>query len=114
MNDKQNKQRITVTIANRSYSLNIEREKLQDQEPFARSAAGWVNARIDQYAKRFGHIESNDLQDNLSKAAWEIAYDYLKLRSTNDAGLLAEELEKLDATLERYLRQTENADPSMG
>ena len=91
MNDKQSKQRITVTIANRSYTLYVEREKLREQEPLARRAAQ--------------HI---DLQDLLSMAAWDIAYDLLKLEITNDAELLAEEIQRIDAGLEGYLQQTGN------
>ena len=92
MNDKQSKQRITVTIANRSYTLYVEREKLREQEPLARRAAELINKRANRY----------------EVAAWDIAYDLLKLEITNDAELLAEEIQRIDAGLEGYLQQTGN------
>ena len=108
MNDKQSKQRITVTIANRSYTLYVEREKLREQEPLARRAAELINKRANRYEVRFEASQHNDLQDLLSMAAWDIAYDLLKLGITNDAELLAEEIQRIDAGLEGYLQQTGN------
>ncbi len=108
MNDKQSRQRITVTIANRSYALYVEREKLREQEPLARRASGLINKRVNQYEVRFEDAEHLDLQDLLSMAAWDIAYDLLKLKMTNDAELLAEDIQRIDARLEGYLQQTGN------
>ncbi len=108
MNDKQSKQRITVTIANRSYTLYVEREKLREQEPLARRAAELINKRANQYEVRFEASQYLDLQDLLSMAAWDIAYDLLKLGMTNDAELLAEDIQRIDAGLESYLQQTGN------
>ncbi len=105
MNDKQSKQRIIVTIANRSYTLYVEREKLAEQEPLARRAAELINKRAGQYEVHFESCEHLDLQDLLSMAAWDIAYDYLRLKRSNDAGLLAEELRRIDTELESYLQQ---------
>ena len=105
MNDKQSKQRITVTIANRSYTLYVEREKLREQEPLARRAAELINKRANRYEVRFEASQHIDLQDLLSMAAWDIAYDLL---ITNDAELLAEEIQRIDAGLEGYLQQTGN------
>lgn len=106
MNDKQSKQRIIVTIANRSYTLYVERDKLVEQEPLARKAAELINRRAGQYEVHFESCERLDLQDLLSMAAWDIAYDYLRLKASNDAGLMAEEIRRIDAELERYLQQT--------
>ena len=53
MNDKQSKQRIIVTIANRSYTLYVERDKLVEQEPLARRAAELINRRAGQYEVHF-------------------------------------------------------------
>ena len=108
MNDKQSKQRITVTIANRSYTLYVEREKLREQEPLARRAAELINKRANRNEVRFEASQHIDLQDLLSMAAWDIAYDLLKLGITNDAELLAEEIQRIDAGLEGYLQQTGN------
>ena len=96
MNDKQSKQRITVTIANRSYTLYVEREKLREQEPLARRAAELINKRANRYEVRFEASQHIDLQDLLS------------LGITNDAELLAEEIQRIDAGLEGYLQQTGN------
>ena len=104
MNDKQSKQRIIVTIANRSYTLYVERDKLAEQEPLARRAAELVGKRAGQYETRFGESSKLDVQDLVSMAAWDIAYDFLKLQSTHDADLMARELERIDTELESYMQ----------
>ena len=104
MNDKQSRQRITVTIANRSFTLYVERDKLAEQEPLARRAAELVGKRAGQYETRFGESSKLDVQDLVSMAAWDIAYDFLKLQSTHDADLMARELERIDTELESYMQ----------
>ena len=92
----------------KSYTLYVEREKLREQEPLARRAAELINKRANRYEVRFEASQHIDLQDLLSMAAWDIAYDLLKLEITNDAELLAEEIQRIDAGLEGYLQQTGN------
>ena len=74
-------------------------------------AAELINKRVNRYEVRFEASQHIDLQDLLSMAAWDIAYDLLKLGITNDAELLAEEIQRIDAGLEGYLQQPENRLP---
>ncbi|MBQ8423971.1 MAG: cell division protein ZapA [Coprobacter sp.] len=109
MDDKQPKQRITVTIANRSYSFYIERDKLEEQEPFARGAADVVNERFEKYQKLMSCSKQTDMQDIISVVAWEIAYDYLALSASKDADILAEKLRRINSELERHLQDTDES-----
>ena len=78
--------------------------KLAEQEPLARRAAELVGKRAGQYETRFGESSKLDVQDLVSMAAWDIAYDFLKLQSTHDADLMARELERIDTELESYMQ----------
>ena len=84
--------------------LMAERDKLAEQEPLARRAAELVGKRAGQYETRFGESSKLDVQDLVSMAAWDIAYDFLKLQSTHDADLMARELERIDTELESYMQ----------
>ena len=106
MDDKQSKQRITVTIANRSYTLTVSRDKLSTQEPIARGAAEEVGRRYRKYQQQMSQSKK-DTQDFLSLAAWDIAYDYLFLEASKDAEILNGELLRIDKELESYLQTPE-------
>ncbi len=106
MDDKQTKQRITITIANRSYPFEIEYNKLETQEPLARGAAEEIKERYEKYLKLMEKSPKSDIQDMIALAAWDIAYDYLALKGRRDADTLIKKIAHINNRLEKCLQET--------
>lgn len=104
------KQRISVTIANRPYDLLAEREKLETQEPLSRRAAEVLNVRYGKYQQIMAGSKRSEIQDFLAMAAWDITYDYLSLQTSKDADVLTDEIHRVDTALESYLRSLDEED----
>lgn len=95
------KLRINLIIAGKTYSLTI----MRNEEELIRKAAKLIDVKLAGYATRYNADEEKSQQDFLSMAALEIAYTYLKMKESRDVDMLTQSIRELDEELDGYLRR---------
>lgn len=91
------KQSIKITIADRSYPLNIT----ASHEEVVRAAVKEINNNVEHFMSRYSN---RDVQDALSIAVLEMAVSLIKLKKDNqEAAKFAGDLENLSLQLEEYI-----------
>lgn len=91
------KQSIKITIADRSYPLNIT----ASHEEVVRAAVKEINNNVEHFMSRYAN---RDVQDALSIAVLEMAVSLIKLKKDNQqAAKFAGDLENLSLQLEEYI-----------
>lgn len=89
------KHRIQITIADRSYPFSVA----PDQEEIMRLAVKRISERMDNYKKKFA---LRDNQDALAITALMFVAQMIKEKRTDTSGSLVKELQYLSDQLDEY------------
>ncbi len=90
--------KIRVTIADRSYQLNVKR----DEEEIYRDAAKAIEERLNVYRQKYSIEEEYD-KTALSMIAFDFAFHYYKLKKEKDMEPMIDKLKELNQELAEYL-----------
>ena len=90
---------ISVSIADRSYKLAVEKE----QEELVRKAVRMIDNRIKEYSNNYAY---KDKQDLVAMVALEYTISYLKMErnNTEKEDHLERQLVRLDSTLNEFFK----------
>ena len=93
---------ITVSIAERNYSMRIERKNEEE----VRKAAKLLNETILAFKKKYpaGADSKISTLDYMSMAAMQMAMKYIHIEAQKDIDVLAGELKNIDKELEDLLK----------
>lgn len=90
--------RITLTIANRSYQLNIKRE----EEEIFREAAKAIEEGLNIYSNKYKFAEDKE-ETCLSMFMLDLAVRYYKLKRSKDIEPIIDKINQLNQELTEYL-----------
>ncbi|MFA5713617.1 MAG: cell division protein ZapA [Bacteroidales bacterium] len=93
------KQSIQVTIADRTYPLNIA----PNQEEEIRLAVKAINEMFDRYRSSHSNTDA-DTQDNLSMVLLHFALKLQELGKQENSSEVIEDIRNLEMELENYIR----------
>ncbi|MDR0893447.1 MAG: cell division protein ZapA [Mediterranea sp.] len=98
MNDKIEKIKINLHMADVNYPLTISRE----DEELVREAAKQVNIKVNAYRKRYPELEKDKL---ITMVAYQFSVEKLQLMQRNDTAPYAEKVQELTELLDEYLNE---------
>ncbi len=90
---------INLTIADRKYSLSIDRE----EEEVFRAAAKKINERVLQYKEK--RYKDRDTQDYLAFASLQYVMQLIKTEQRTDIVPILKELNNIDKMLGDFINQ---------